>query len=476
MVTVVTTTSKIDVRSTGGVEATLEEIFNAIGDSAVMSRTGSDPYVYQIHRSTGTYREFEISSGCIVRFEANDTLNWEGITNTGTYTTFDMASGSIITIEEGFTFDLNSDGQTYARAYISNYATLTIEGVEGNPVIFQKYRSFYDYSMATQDCNWVEFKNPTLSSGYMYYRDNYSKSSTNVSRSWRNVKVHNDNGNYWGYLYFTTSPNATNDIYENWEITHNSRNYFYTQAGKFKEFYFHDTTYGITSYAGGVSNSNPYQTSKSDTRYIQKGFQPYLMFEDCTFGTANSYSYPLYMLSNGLVYFKNCSFEDETYGLFGNYACRVLEYGDSTTFTNITTDRYWGADTTYLRCREIDITVVDHNGDPIENACVSLSQQPDNKEKWSGFTNDEGKLLNVHDNPALLVEREQTSKTNFANWSNDESGETAYHTIQVSKKGYGMQTINLEVTEDKTIEVVLYPASDHRYTLIDSVLYDTTIY
>ena len=73
-VTVTTAAAGITITSTGGVFATLDEICTAVGSTSVMSRSGADPYVYDMLPAAGQVaRIVTINPNCKILCEQNDT-------------------------------------------------------------------------------------------------------------------------------------------------------------------------------------------------------------------------------------------------------------------------------------------------------------------------------------------------------------------------------------------------------------------
>lgn len=464
--TVSVAATKIDVTSTGGAgsQSTLDEIYLAINDVTVMTRTGTGPYTYLIKRASGQiYREFEISANCTVEFEDDDALNWEGITNSGTYYVFDMASGSKTIIGEGFTFDFNSDSQTYNRAYVISYGELEINGVSGNEVVLKGYRSFYDYSRAAQDWNYVTLKNCTYASGYIYYHANYALTDDySGTRSYDHITITNDSG-HDGRVYFTDMGNASGRSFTNWTITDITYVLFHQATMKCVDWVFVDIYTGVQIYGCGNSvGSQVYDTSKSNKLFFDKQFQPAIVFDGCSFGTITNGSSCANIYYGSTVYARTCTFHDESYGPYVRYGSRFIEYGDATTFTNISAaNRLWANDGTYLRAREIEVTVNDETGARLEGATVSIIQMPDRKEKWAAITDSSGAITDMYGYGPRLIEREETSAGVFENWSDDDTSGTgtAYHVIMVSYPGYISQSREIEVNENKEMSFALQPVS-----------------
>jgi hypothetical protein len=476
-ISVVVSSLKIDVTSTGGVQVTLDDICTEINDTSVMEKTGT---IYLIKRQVGSaYREFEISSGCKVLFEADDTLNFEGITSSGTYVILDFATNSEIEIEEGFTFDFNSDGQTYARAYLYIYGQLTMVGTLSNNIVFKNYRSCYISPRNDQYWRYVTFKNATYYGGYLLYYSNYTAYyAKGILFDIQYVTVTNDPSLYYnGRLYITNSGYIEKDfVFRNWTVDYLDYPLLsYQGSYKFVDCIFSNSKTYPTPYTAGGQVGHPYLTSKEgDFSRPKDNYQPLLVFENCLFDNLDLGVYGLRIYYNSNIYLKNCEIKDSSAkALYLSYGSFVLING--ITYTNCaTTPLSLSNNSASLHVREVSITVVDINDAPIEKACVSLRQAED-KEWHCGFTNSDGKLLNGFGDPSVLIEKEETSYNVFDNWSDDISA-GRYHIIQVSKDGYTTKSQDIEITEDKDITIKLYSSENGATTIINSTMYDCVIY
>jgi len=470
-VTATVTATKIDITSTGGAEVTFGEVVTAVNAVTAGTITGSgtsgDPYTI----TAATYRELEISANCNVTFEANTYVQWQWSNTSGTYVVLDMASGSTVTMEEGVHLDFGYTG-TYRRGYIYLYGALYVNGTSGNGVEWSNYRSFYDYSRDHVEVEYLTLKDPTYSSGYMYHFENYATLDNKEARSYNNVTVTDTSGNQGGRIYMVDMGNpVTNTTWADWTVTDLEYIYLNITTCKLTRWNIESLKQYISVSGSGHAVGSRYETSKDDTGFSDKYFQPSLMFDNCTIGLSTNQSYILYVRYGSQLYLKNCTFLTDN--ILNYYGSRILEYGDE---NRIGGSRIWNSDATYLRCREIGVKVQDSSGNPIEGATVILVQQPDRKEEHCGFTNSDGKLLDMFGNNAKVVQREETSANNFEDWSNDLAGGTAYHSLVVSKYGYGTYSTNFEATEDREYVITLYEAGSTPTTLIGCTLYSTVLY
>lgn len=478
-ISVSVTSTKIDVTSTGGSWETLDAICTAIGDTAVMERTGSGPYVYTI--KAATYREFEISSGCKVRFEANDELRWTYGTITTTTYVLDFASGSEIDVEEGFVFDLQySQVSGTFYPYISSYGKVDVTGVDGNPVIFKNYRSLYMSAYQENNWDWFELKDNLYSTGYFMSFTQYS-ASYGPEMNFSNFKIYNTSGNNGYGFYFNPGGMYANVNITDFEI--DGAGYgalFYGSSSKLSNGTIKNCS-GPAIYAQGTGNvvSAGYETSKDDTTFPTGRFQSMGVVENVHFIDNDAGVYSVYASANSLLQVKDCTFEGQTYsgtqdGIYALYGSVILEYNN--TFTNIDVPRIWAANGTFLHTRKFDITVKDLAGDPIEDAIVSWVQgSAVSKERWAGVTDSDGHILNVFGGSPVFVEKEETSASTYEQWSNDTASGLCLN-LTVTKYGYQVEQAQYEMTEDKDIIVTLTPLGAGATTLYDTTLYDATIY
>jgi hypothetical protein len=467
-VTVSITSTRILVSSTDGVQATLEEVFQAceaLSPGAMTKTPNGDNWIYRI--TAASYRELELGGTSHVLFEANDVLEWEWGTTSGTYVILDVQTNATMTVEEGFRFDLGVTG-TYRRGYFYLYGTATLNGTEENPIIFEHFRSFYPQWRGDQYWRHVIFQDVTYSSGYMIYYSNYSMYYiTGLSVDIQYVTIRNTEAvaNNWGRVYWTDMGfPETNWILRNWTFERIDDVYLYACTIKLENCTFKKIYNMVRMYGAGNLIGLPYETSRDDTKQPQVTFQPKMVFDGCVWEDVDLGAYSLYSYYGAQAVYKNCIMRGVDYagtqdGMYMAYYARSFLNGDNAiTFEDIQAGREFVLASNHggiLHVREVDVRVVDSEGNPIEKATVTLIQS-EQREWHSGFTDANGELKNIYGDPPILVEKEETEIGVFAEWS-DSIADGRFHRVLVSKAGYGMHNQAIEVTEDLDLEITLYP-------------------
>ncbi len=237
--------------------------------------------------------------------------------------------------------------------------------------------------------------------------------------------------------------------FNNFHVEHISYPMFAT-TGNFKisNSTFKDCTYQVLSYSSGSGIGIPYNTSKIEL-CNNKTFQPMCVFNNCVFDNIDAGVYGIHHYYGGRLLIKDCEFKNLSYGILTGYGAVTFLHGTNT-FTNVTTHKRWSNQGTYLHVRELDLTINDENGNPLENAAISIIQQSTiAKEIHVGHSNSDGKLVNVWGDNPIFVEKEETSTGVYEQWSNDaESG--LCHRVIVSYEGYVTAYQDVEFTEEKT--------------------------
>ncbi len=492
-VTATVTTNKIDITSTGGVEVTWAECVTAINSvtagTITIDNTDPDAIIYTI--TTSTYRLLEISSGCIVRFEEFDELRWEKCTS-ATYI-FTPVTGSEIIVEQGFTFDFGYAGggaistaaydpQRYG--YINFQGKTTLDGNSTNHITMKNYRIFYITYALSAGCymHYVDLRGISYSTHYYlqlsltYYPiiDNLidiQYLDITDTRGWGYVLLGNGDQVVYNPDYITL---------ENWTITGINSFRSLCSTFKVKNFIFTDIINTPYTYGASRNSGCPYISTSKSGYITTRDFQPYFMYENCSF-IGHSATWCCGTIYFGLAYYKNCTFTNNGASYYGPYAFYggTILLDASCTFNSMTLVGTISTDGLYLVTREVSITVKDTDNNPIDKATVSITQS-EGKEWLSGHTNSDGQLLNIWDNPPVLVEKELISYTGptYTNWS-DSIASGRYHTIVVSKEGYVQQELQVEVTENKTLTFTLEESSVPVKTnteLHGCTLYGSTIY
>ena len=494
-VSVTVSTTLIDITSTNNIQVSLNDIWEKLDndysstpgadDNDYMRRdaNGSD-WIYVINpnpNATHQYKTFDISSNCDVKFEQDDELRWLWGTASGTYNIFVPGIGANITVDEGFTFDFGYSG-TYRRGYVQWYCASSLNGTVTNGIVFKNFRSFYFKAYDTQYWRYVTIKDITYSGGYLFYWSNLNSPEIDFDMEYITISniiypLTGGSGKAYGYVLLY----AVLSELKNWTFdTFGYFNYYvfpFPYTTKFSNCTFDNLNTQLNIYnSGGVSL--PYNGSKMHSNeLIDNDFQPSLCFDNCVFRDMDLGSYPFQIYSQSLVTMKNCELDGTSYpstqkGIYisGN---SVLNIYGGLTYTNIGGTKITNYGSAILHSREIQITVLDLSNNPIENANIGLVQS-ENKERFSGLTDTNGKLLNIYGDNPLLTEKEETSYGIYTNWSDSIAG-GRYHNLTVSCPGYQTEHLQIEMTEDKNITVNLTPIAKTNTIIYDSTIYDSII-
>ena len=487
---VTATATKIDVISTDVGGNTLAEVVDAanvsLAGKVTIDNTDPNAIIYTINCTA--YTLLEISSGAKVTFEEFDELRWEK-TTAATYA-LTIVSGGEIVVEEGFTFDFGYaggqpistsayDNQRYA--YIQFQGKVTFNGTSSNHITMKNYRIWYvTYAMRYGIyMHYVDLRGFSVQGHYalyMFLQRNYDDGSVvdmqyldfTDTRNYGYVLVGNGDMSTMQEDRITLSQWTVDDIY-----------YFRSVSStkKFANFHFARTRCQILG--GGSKSGKPYNHDRMvGEAYRNISFQPYTMFDNCTWEAMTSYC--VEPSGDALVYFKECTFDVAGGGTaspsYPQYSATII-YKDCT-FPGFSREYFQNHGSAVFYGRELSITVKDLSNNPIDKAVVSITQA-EGKEWLSGHTNSDGELLNIHSNAPVVVEKQALNDNyvipSFSQWSDDIAG-GQYHVVQVSKEGYQTETYQLEMTEDRIITVNLTPIAKTNTVVYDSTLYDSTIY
>jgi len=467
-VSVTVETSRIYLSGSGTI--TLDAVNTAVGDTAVMERTGTDPYVYEIKGN----RELEVRTGVELQCEEDDELQWNLSTNKSPL--FDCQTGSTITVEPGFTFNFDTSNGNYARWYM--YGDTSLQGTVAKPIIIKRYyeNRIYPREGSSHDWDYVEIQDPSSYSTYnvaLYFASDGGIAQTS---SFTNIKVNNRTNS--GYIVRFYPGDWSNFTFDNWDTTDTrygvdslGASFKFTNS-TFRQIYYYNFVRG--NFAG-----DSYVTSSNSTSpYINE--QSKATFENCTFEdnyNASSGEMGFYISYSVVVKFKDCTFQgvEDTmsYGARAYYASKFLWEG-TTTFTNVTTNRTWSTNGTHLHVYSLDLTVNDSGGSPLENAFVTIRQK-EGKEIWHFKTDSNGQIKDCFGDNPVFVLKEETSTGIYTQWS-DGSTDDKKHSITISHPDYQIDTRDVSFTEDKTIVAQLNDNLVGVTTIYDSTIYDSTIY
>jgi len=446
-VTATVTATKIDITSTGGVEATWAECVTAINThtAGTITMTGS-PNEYTI--TAASYRELEISSGCIVRFEEGDTINWMWDATASTYVVLEFANGSVTTIEPNVTFDLGSNSQLYMRGYVYMHGSVTAEATLGNEIIFKHYRSCYMLPYQAQSFDYVNFEDLTYA-GYALYFSNYS------NLSWAQCDMdHITFSSTVGNVYFVNGGMIpTNLNLTNWFMDGGTNGLLiYSHAGVYFDTWTIKNTsaaplaYGSGTIIGPLFYNSPGVRVKND-------HQPYIYFKDCLFEDNDAGVYNYLTQYHSVTVFDNCEFKGTGTRIYAtNYATMFLI---NPTYTGANANPVTFSSTGNVFIAEHLTLNVTAEGSAVEGAVISIIQS-EGHIVINGTTDSNGKLLNPYGKETVLPISQQTATSVFDLWADSIAG-GRYYTISIYKEGVGAYTEDFIFTGSKTINAVLYP-------------------
>lgn len=450
----------IAVTATGGAGNTssIAQVYTAvvaIQPTAMSYDSGTNTYT--LHRLTATYSYFYISGNCTVQIPQDTTFINQGFTSLGAINTiFYVSENGKLILNPGSRIKFSSGG-----GYVQLYGVVTAVGTEAKPIIWQSYRQCYCYSRtlgAETRFQWVTFKNITYSNGYYLYFSQYNQYRA-IPMTFKNVKFTNDNTakKYGNPFYFTPGGMYTNVDIDGFQCDYTNTIIIYGCSVKLKNGIIKNCAgTNIDIQGGGNVISAAYQTSKDDTTFPTGRFQSMVVLQNIQFDNlASAGSYAIYVQYNSLVCVKNCKFS-ATNGII--YCAFYSSYGsvtiqnnnDITALLSNSSRKSWVGDGTILHGHQLDLTVLDQNNQPANEATVTVIQKSNpSKQRWSGLTKENGKLLTIYNDNPVYIQKEQTSLDNFEYWSDPG------HTLMVNKPGYKPSIQDLSFTEDKTVVVKL---------------------
>ncbi len=473
--TVTTSSSKIDV--TGG-SGDLDDLVTAVSDAGIMTNVGLD-YVIK-----GT-RELELSSGVTLTIGAafeDGSLEWDSA-NSGT--ALEIVSGATLTCTApGFTFNFDGNNGSYRYMYI--YGSCTLTGTVAKPIIIKRYYMVRCYSYGqTISFDYVNFQDPSSysTSNYALYFMESTYGSYPQAGEWSFTNITLDNRTNSGYVLGATHGDWRNVVIDSWTTT--DTNYGVRLFGgvlkitncTFNNIYRYQTMYS----AGAVPMY--YDSSVDSDEAFKDSYQPKITFDTCTFQDCydqSSTEIGFYITYTSVIKFKNCSFigVDDTmrYGISSLYNSRILLEGGQAgqTWTNVTDNLYYGSKRTYYDVYSLDLTVEDADGSPIENAMVILWQKEGLGSPEIFRTDASGNIFDLYGDLPVFVYRENyTNDSTFNYWADGTSDQV--YIMHIVKQDYTTDTRELTFAANQTITAVL-TANPTATTIIDSTLYDSTIY
>lgn len=455
------TEHRITVTSTGGAgsRSTIAQVYAAviaIQPTAMSYDAGTSTYT--LHRLSCAFSSFYISANSTVQIPQDTKFINQG-TNTASAssTVFQINDGGKLILKPGSTIKFSQAG-----GYIYLYGVVTAVGTEAKPIIWQTYRVCYMYGRSVGGevrFQWVIFKNITYSTGHYMIFSQYSQYRA-IPIIFKNVKFTNDNpANKWGYpFYFTPGGMYSNIQVDGFQCDYTNAILIYGCSAKLKNGIMKNGAgTNINIQGGGNVISAAYQTSKDDNTFPTGRFQSMVVLQNIQFDNlASTSTYAIYAAYNSLVYVKNCTFtvtSGPVYrGVYTGYGSTLIQNNNDYTDIMSNTSRKLISTTPgmLLHGHQLDLTVLDQNNQPVNEATVTVIQKSNpSKQRWSGLTKENGKLLTVYGDNPVYIQKEQTSLDDFEDWSNPG------HTLMVNKPGYKPSIQDLSFTEDKIVVVNL---------------------
>ena len=454
------TVHTITVTSTGGVGSTssIAEVYTAV--VAIQPNRMSYEIAtntYTLHALTATYVLFNINGNCTVQIPEDTTFINQGYpaTPTATGNVFYLYENGKLILNPGSRIKFSSSG-----GYVWLYGIVSAVGTADNPIIWQSYRNCYCYSRTVAGetrFQWVIFKNNTYSGGYYLYFSQYNQYRARPI-IFKNVKFTHDSSLKYGCpFYFSPGGMYSNVQIDGFQCDYTNAILIYGCSVKLKNGLIKNSAgTNIVIYGGGNVISPAYQTSKDDTTFPTGRFQSMAVLQNIQFDKlATTSTYAIYAYCNSLVYVKDCKFS-VTNGikyraLYSCYGSVIIQNNnDITALLSNSSRKVWAQNGTILHGHQLDLTVLDQNNQPVNEATVTVIQKSDpSKQRWSGITNEYGKLLTIYNDNPVYIQKEQTSLNVFQDWSDPG------HTLMVNKSGYKPSIQDLSFTEDKTVVVNL---------------------
>lgn len=456
---ITSTVHTITVTSTGGagITSSIAQVYTALIAYPNVMTYEIATNTYTLHALTATYVLFNINANCTVQIPQDTTFINQGYpaTAAGSGNVFYLYANGKLILNPGSRIKFSQSG-----GYVQLYGAISAVGTKTKPIIWQSYRNGYMYCNTEGEearFQWVTFKNISGSSYYWFYFSQYNQYRARPI-IFKNVKFRNDSQDKWGYpFYFTPGGMYSNVQVDGFQCDYTSAIVIYGCSVKLKNGLIKNNAgTNITIQGGGNVVSPAYQTSKDDTTFPTGRFQSMVVLQNIQFDNIVSAStYAIQAYYNSLVYVKNCKFsarDDIIYrALYSRYGSVIIQNNnDITALSSNSSRKVWGAEGTILHGHQLDLTVLDQNNHPVNEATVTVIQKSDtSKQRWSGLTNEYGKLLTVYNDNPVYIQKEQTSLNNFLDWSDPG------HTLMVNKSGYKPSIQDLSFTENKTVVVNL---------------------
>ncbi len=408
--------TKIDLTSGTG---TLAQLYtDAIADTpGCMTNPGG---VYQVEGD----REVEISSGVTLDIES-DTLQWELAANKSTGApNIDVTRGG--TLNGGPGGQIIGDINSAYTAYFMIYGSTNLQGTSGNEFSFRRFTSLYRYFSYGETNDWDHVE-------LWHYNNFYLGSATTLcpdySTSWEFHDITCDCDSVPGTSYGFTMYNGdySRVTLKRFTIRNCTRPIYNTgQAiALFQDFTISDYTHYCYQYypvpsQGLTQHYATYYSDFSELSWAKRTQQGVAKHDGLSIDHGGgTHCFLVYVGSS--IYFKNCAFTDVTYTSYtSSYVGQLVLWGPGNRFSGVTLPE--GFSTTYrprhLHVRELDLTLEDEGGNPLENAMVHIKQKQD-KEEWTFYTDSLGRIDSGLGNPFFAF-KEHSSTEGTHGWSSSD--------------------------------------------------------
>lgn len=449
---------------------TVDDLYNALytyaGDAETyMTKAGS---VY----TTQGNREINVYDAVVLTIDTGETITWDLTVNkTSSALCLDVSNGGELVIEAGGVFQGDTNTSNAATARI--YGSITVNGTPDNRAIFEHWDYIYLYPLSSIsnenkiDIEYAEVRDyfDTGSAGFTlgYYM-------SQVSHSIRDVYFHGTM-NYAFIVYCDT----TNIELDRIDADGTRRCLNLGGIAHFKNSTFRNVeTYPLAgTYLNACERYSMYSDDQArwndevPVRY-KCSYYPRCTFYNCTFDnnyTTSTTRGAAYMYAGGYLFYK-CKFRNGVVGVDTvNHNTTVYLYDPE--FDNITTETAIWAGATIKYCYALALTVLDQNGNFLEDANVYISQSEGKENLWFRTTDGtggtdpsiptNGNIFDRYGYTPIVTYKEELSDESFVQWSDDvDAGR--YHLIAIVKEGYQLWQRKVAFTSDQDIVAVLHPS------------------
>ena len=285
----------------------------------------------------------------------------------------------------------------------------------------------------------------------------------------KHVTVRETGGGYNGYINFNYDLSEL--ALEDWYCDHLNQTVFADTNAKLLRWTFKEingSNYSYVRSAGSWREISKYVRVSSgiyQPHYRSKGGQAFLTLDTCVFDGITSSSYHFLTYWGAYMKLKNCTIQNTNDATIYLRHGTVILVEDGLTLAGapLPTRLCWHETVCSLECNvfSLDLTVVDTDGNIIEDASVMISQN-EGKEHHQFLTDASGNITDVYgDLPVFVNESRNVTLAAYTKWS-DGTSRDLQHTIVVSKPGYGVKSVPVAFTEDKTLTVTLGSPLDAR--------------